>query len=523
MQLELNFEKLNKLSERDYQTIILALESVPFISSKKPTEQITALQNFHNYLIDLVNSEKTINVDNIRNEFRIHMFNTTKTDDFVHLLRDNSHKYINTFMKQEAIINLGAFNPQYQTIEDRNVYLEGKQSLPFEWLGSQPRNDKDESSLQPKQSTVELLDILHNKFAIKHVVLNSLDTPQEHTAKLQTLVYVFEHIAQTLDIAPHLIGFDKLHISLGRENDDCNGWMDYNEDLLVLTQKANESIIAHEWLHWFDSNIIYTEKTLIKDLPTKRLQMQWNGFRDGVKEDKIEKNQFDLSLFDKFSPKSFINRFATNHIKADKKDSFINDLTALNQLFDNFIEKANANSNKEQNSMLYQKVMQEQNAFIQKYNNAQTFPDANFLHRYTSFLKADFQVLNEIIQEKIDTKRSVFSYHALVADQNFGHVYSGDTQELIARSFEAYLDDKCPHSMPLETDTTLWYPKKLERESTNNLWSEMWQKVGNTFGHYSPQRKIENLNEKVLKSGNISAKMNEYRKNNKKTVKMGNI
>lgn len=455
MPKQLDFEKLKKLNETDYQTIILALESAPFISSKQPTEQITALQNFHNYLIDLVNSEKEINVLHITNEFRQQMFNTVDFTKFIELLKKEPSKYMNSFMKKEAIINLGAFNPQYQTLEDREVYLEGKQSLPFEWLNNQPRNYKDEPSLLPKQSTVELLDILHNKFAIKHVVLNSLDTPQDHTAKLQTLVYVFEHIAQTLDIAPHLIGFDKLHISLGREKDDCNGWMDYSEDLLVLTQKANESILAHEWLHWFDANIIYVEKTLINDLPTKRFQMQWNSFRDGVKEDKIEKNQFDLSLFDKLSPKSFINRFATNHIKADKKESFINDLTELNQLLENFIEKANANSNKEQNSVLYEKVMQEQNSFIKKYNNAETFPDENFLHRYTSFLKADFQVLNEIIQEKIDTKRSVFSYHASVADDNFGHVYSGDTQELLARSFEAYLDDKCTRSMPLETDTTL--------------------------------------------------------------------
>lgn len=35
MQLQLDFEKLKNLNDRDYQTVLLALESIPFISSKK--------------------------------------------------------------------------------------------------------------------------------------------------------------------------------------------------------------------------------------------------------------------------------------------------------------------------------------------------------------------------------------------------------------------------------------------------------------------------------------------------------
>lgn len=519
MQLQLDFEKLKKLSNTDYQTVILALESTPFISSKKATEQVIAIQNFHNYLIGLVNNEREINADEIKNQFKQEMFGSIDLKQMVDLLQKNPDKYINSFMTQEGIINLAAFSPEHRTLEDKDVYLEGKQSLGFNWLSSVQKDKK----LQTGKNIVELLDTLHQKFAIKNITLNSLDTPQEQAAKLQTLVYIFEKIAKTLDIAPHLIGFDKLHISIGRENDDCNGWMDYSKDLLLLTQKANESIIAHEWLHWFDANIIHSEETLIKDLPTKRMQMQWNGFRQSIASDNIEKNEFDLSLFDKFSPKAFINRFATNHIKADKKQQFIDDLTKLNKLFESFIQSANNNANKEENKKMYNAVMKEQHNFIERYNNTQTFPDENFLHRYTSFLKADFQVLNEIIQEKINTKRSVFNYHAQVADDHFGHIYSGETEELLARSFEAYLDDKSLHSMPLETDTTLWYPKKVERESMNNLWSQIWQKIGDTLGHYTPERKIEYGNEKVLKSDKINDKINKYRHNNNQKIKVGNI
>ncbi len=504
----LDINKLKLKSDTDFFNALRLLEQLPVIQTSSPTFLEEKLMAFRAEVVEHINTnpvESKFDNQYLKKRALFHFFGNENIpmSDIISELKgeDGTLKaaYSSILFTRENIISLigGGWvieDAKYSKNLEKEILLKAKNSLPFNWLEANTSYDTSlPSPVSEEEKIKELSALLMDRYGLRAITLNSLDTAQEHINKLSTLVYTFESIAQNLKIEPKNIGMGKLDMHMGNVVDDCNGWMVYDnngDNHIAIMQKANETIIIHEWMHWFDWNIQ-------ENSDFEKLKESWESHRNELFTGDFKKNKFDLKLFDKFSPESFINRFASNHINPVHKEEFALALSGLNTLFKDFVEKASnkeLNISKENIEEEFKKIKKHQLKFMKKFGNIKYFPHEEFLHRYMSFLKADFEILNGIIQGTIKTEKSVFNYHADTADNEFGHHYSGNHTELTARSFEAYLEDTSPVLLPVDSHSTLWYPKGVERLEINKKWEKFLALAPSVMGsYYAPSQKEKQL------------------------------
>lgn len=485
--IDLKFkEGLEKLSPKSCVLVVQTLLNCPLIFTSDNTSEVEqelakSLMKVSAEIKNLVINFHTLNISQREQEFylgqqiraivRASFFSdpNAKSDVVISYLSKNAQSLYEHLSREEVIslfsAGVGASDVAYT---DVNSLVNDSRSFEFKIKDIDLPNIDELKEM----SVQELAEYLVKTYAIKSVSLNSMDTEPQLKQNLLVLCHQLNELSRTTGIGEKSIGDERLKLDIGRVFDDCNGF--FQNEKITLTRKANESIFLHEWMHWFD--------TSLSELPKyKKAKKIWGDIQSVLEDDKFDKNEFNLQLYKQFSAQSYLHRFIVNHVKDDKKEEFTKELEKIAKktidVISNSVSAENESKKKQESaaqqaSDLNQSILK----FEQKFNTADYFLGQDFLKRYLSFFRADISMLEKIVQNKIKTKKSVFRYQSTIADKNLGHIYSGDTMELVARSFEEFLVKFSDKDLGLDTNS-MWYPKLKERDSLVQKWKSTFEEL----------------------------------------------
>jgi hypothetical protein len=478
------------------------------LSKKDP--YISKVIELHQNLKEIYNEYFDINSTNLKNfanhklveEYKNKVRSIITIDD----LKDQKYmSYIFSILslEQDSLIELYT----NKIIYDKNIQWEDIQS----WL----ENNEIKTLSKSKESYSQIHEQLINQYGLSFISINNLfdiSSVQDFTQK------AFNEITSSLSIEKNLLGMNHIGLTYNPMIDYtavCTS--EYISALKFDNLTSAHIAIGHEWIHAIDGLMAkdYNQKdlyfiSLLENEKTHPYPQIEKLLKNISKENMVDSKNIDSFL-------DYLNTYKRQFFK----ENIEKNLQAKNYIFSDELEQG-IQKILEKSNILSLKEFQKEidpywNPLAPEGRKALIFTEFKMYHELQ---RLSILPNSEIVKQNFDT--NLYITFAKKADPHLyqiapehGEEYVSDKLELLARSFESFLDSKNIVSYASRiSKTNFFVPQGLDRVNQQNDWVEFTEDVKKLYNN------LNNKNQLKLKIKSSRTKENNENLTIEKTNKI---